>query len=298
MTITNNILRTLALAGIAVCALYARSALGDLLYSQDFESLSLGDLDGQDSFTAMSEAQVTSNDLTYNNGAVTIDGGSQCVTFSGLTPANNWVFNREFTEQTGAVYFSLLMTWTNQDQDDMFYFALSDDVHTSTPCALGNSAGVNINQKGKFFARSRGNSSNDTTSSSCDKNGGQNTASAQFVVGCVSKSGSGNYDTLQIWANPAAYAQGQPDITVRRDIGIAALDTFYCFSGASNENNETMRVDNIRIGTAWEDVLPTPPAPPPPSDDEPTPPSSSTSASPAARATRRRAPPMSPTAAS
>lgn len=270
MTSMNTTLRKMVFASVVVCALCVRRSSGELLYSQDFESLSTGGLSGQDSFTAMAAAQVASGDLAYNSGAVTVDGGRQCVTFSGLTPANNWVFSHEFTEQTGAVYFSLLMTWTNQQQDDMFYFALSDDTDT-TPCALGNSAGVNINQNGKFFARSRGNSSNDTTSADTNKNGGQTTASAQFVVGCVSKSGSGNYDTLRLWVNPTSYTQGQPDTTVSRDIGIAALDTFYCFSGSSNESDETMRVDNIRVGTTWEDVLPTPASPDPPSGDEPTP---------------------------
>ncbi len=121
-------------------ALSVGTAFGVVLYRQDFESHTPGALSGQDGFTAMSQAQVAAGGLSYENGDVAIDGGGQCVSFTGLTPANNWVFSREFPEQ------------------------------------------------------------------------------------------------------------------------ISAIDTFYYFSGSANESNERMQVDNIRIGTTWEDVFPPPPS--------------------------------------
>jgi hypothetical protein len=57
----------------------------------------------------------------------------------------------------------------------------------------------------------------------------------------------------------ADVVKGAPDVTVTRDIGISSgLDTFFYFSGSANESDETMKVDNLRIGTTWTDVMPSP----------------------------------------
>ncbi len=190
-----------------------------------------------------------------------VAGGARSLTFTSLTPANNWVFSRTFPAQSDTVYFSLAMTWTEQAGDDMLLFALSNDADAS-PVALGNSAGVHINPNGTQTAglingRMRGNTTGETTTLSSGKAGGKNTASPQFIVGCIDKESSTNYNRLRLWVNPTSYREGVSDVTITRDIGIdSGLDTFYFFSGSGNDAGEENRVDNIRIGTTWADVMP------------------------------------------
>jgi hypothetical protein len=258
----DNVKATIIAGGLALL-LNSVPVQGAILHEQDFEALSLGSLSGQDGYTAMAQAQVASGGLTCTNGDVSVAGGAKCVAFSGLPiSVNNWVFSRTFAEQSGTVYFSLAMTWTNMKEDkDMLLFALSNDVHTS-PVALANSAGVHINFNGTFVpglinGRIRGNTTGDTTATSSGKAGGANTTSPQFIVGCIDKDSSTNYNRLRLWVNPTSYKEGTPDVAVTRDIGISSgLDTFFFFSGADNQGNETMKADNIRIGTTWADVMP------------------------------------------
>ena len=159
-------------SGIA-CALSGAQALGAVLYTQDFENLNPGGLAGQDGYTAMAQAQVADGGLAYANGDVVVAGGARSLTFTSLTPANNWVFSRTFPAQSDTVYFSLAMTWTEQAGDDMLLFALSNDADSS-PVALGNSAGVHINLTGTQTAglingRIRGNTTSETTATSSGK---------------------------------------------------------------------------------------------------------------------------------
>lgn len=251
------------LAGSAALALGCISGRGAEILNQGFESLSAGDLNGQAGYSAMAQADVVSGGLSYSNGAVAFPGGTKCVAFTGLTPANNWVFSRTFPAQSGTVYFALVMTWTGQGDNDMLLFALSNDADGS-PVALANSAGVYINRNltfmdGLISARMRGNSTADTTAISTGKAGGNSTSSPQLIVGSLSKTASASYNTLRLWVNPSTFTMGPPDATVTRDIGLSSgLDTLLLFSGASNENDEVVKVDNIRIGTAWADVMPFP----------------------------------------
>ena len=254
-------IRETVIAGGIACALGGAQALGAVLYTQNFENLTPGGLDGQDGFTAMAQAQIGDGGLAYANEDVVIAGGARSLAFTGLSPANNWVFSREFEAQSGPVYFALAMTWTEQVNDDMLFFALSNDADSS-PVALGNSAGVHINLNGTQTAglingRIRGNTTSETTATSSGKAGGKNTASPQFIVGCIDKESSTNYNRLRLWVNPTSYREGASDVTITRDIGIdSGLDTFYFFSGSGNDAGEENRVDNIRIGTTWADVMP------------------------------------------
>ena len=94
-------IRETVIAGGIACALGGAQALGAVLYTQNFENLTPGGLDGQDGFTAMAQAQVADGGLAYANEDVVIAGGARSLAFTGLSPANNWVFSREFEAQSG-----------------------------------------------------------------------------------------------------------------------------------------------------------------------------------------------------
>lgn len=237
-------IRETVIAGGIACALSGAPALGAILYMQNDESLILGGLNGQDGYTAMAQTQVASGGLSYTNGDVVVDGGARSLYFKKPAGgANDWAFSRTFPAQSGPVYFAIAMTWTSQENDDMLLFALSNDADSS-PVALGNSAGVHINLNGTQTAglingRIRGNTTSETTATSSGKAGGKNTASPQFIVGCIDKESSTNYNRLRLWVNPTSYREGASDVTITRDIGIdSGLDTFYFFSGSGNDAGE------------------------------------------------------------
>ncbi|MCC5848551.1 MAG: PEP-CTERM sorting domain-containing protein [Verrucomicrobia bacterium] len=231
----------------------ATAAHGTLIFSEDFENRNLGDLDGQAGFEAMDEAQVVSGGLSYSSGNVSVPQGTRNFFVDGPPAANNWVYSNTFSAQTGAVYFSVLMEWTNQTQDAFLFFALSDGVNQDSP--LANSGGFYVNQQGTFFGRIRDDSFANTTNESTDISGGQNTSTTQMAVGRLSKDGTTNYNTLDLWINPDSLSEGTPDATVSRDMGISELTTFYFFSGASNQNNQTVSMDNIMIGSSYDSVV-------------------------------------------
>ncbi|MBC8001660.1 MAG: hypothetical protein H7X97_03635, partial [Opitutaceae bacterium] len=173
--------------------------------------------------------------------------------------ASNWAAVNTFASQSGTVYFSFALTWTNQEQDDFLYFALSNDADLS-PVALGNSAGVVINgftgAAGRVGGRIRNDSTGNTTQTTSGfSGGGTNTSTTQFYVGSLSKVSSTNYNTLKLWLNPTTTTEGPHTHTITQDMGIASgLDTFYFFTGAGNESNEVIKLDSIRIGLTYSDV--------------------------------------------
>lgn len=248
--------------GLLVAASSTQSAV---LYQETFESRTNGDLNGQGGFTAMTQTDVQTGGLSYASGAVNVPGGSKNVTITGLPAGanNNYAFTNTFAPQSSTVYFAVAMTWTDQQADDFLYFALSDDFDSS-PVVLGNSAGIVINgfggtNAGQIGGRIRDNSFANTTQTSAGVIVGNSTSTPQYIVGSLSKVSSTNYNTLKLWVNPTSLTEGAATLTITRDMGISSgVDTFFFFSGAGNENNETMKFDNISIGTTYADVIAVP----------------------------------------
>ena len=229
-------------------------ASGAIIYSENFDNLNNGDLHGQEGFVAMDEAQVVPGGLSYSNGNVVVPQGTKNFFIEGPEVVqNNWVYSNTFSTQSNAVYFSVLLEWSNQTQDSFLFFALSDGVNQST--ALANSGGFVVNQQGTFFARIRDDSFANTTNESTGVQAGNNTSAPQMAVGRLSKEASTNYNTLSLWINPDSLTEGTPDVTISRDMGISELTTFYFFSGASNESNQTVAMDNITIGSSYDSVV-------------------------------------------
>ncbi len=254
-------MKTLLPLCLIALGLAATSSRATLLYSQDFEMLANGNLDGQGGLTALAAAQVVDGGgLSYAAGDVDAPGASKHVTFTGLNPANNWVFTGSIAPQSDTVYFSLAMTWSNQTENDFLYFALSDG-GSGKSVALGNSGGIVINRfvntNGAIGGRIRGNTVGDNSQEFASVANGNAALTPQYIVASLSKKDASiNYNTLSLWINPTSLTEGMATHTITRDMGISGgLDTFYFFSGAGNESDETIRVDNIRIGTTYAAVV-------------------------------------------
>lgn len=248
---------SLILAGLLISV--SATSHGALLFSQGVDSLTVGNLNGQAGFSAMTDAQIVTGGLSYSNGDITVAGGSQHISTAGLVPGNNVVYSNTFAAQSGTVYFSIVMDWTNQGNDDFLFFGLSDAASSS----ILNSGGLVIHNQGTAEGTVSGRIRNDgfanTTTTSTGFDFGINTSSPVMIVGSLSKVASTNYNTLNLWVNPSSLTEGVSDLTVTRDMGIASgLDTLYFFSGAANENDEVLGQDNILIGTTYETVVPEP----------------------------------------
>jgi hypothetical protein len=223
------------------------SAHGTLIYSENFNSLDAGALDGQAGFsvaTGNATYNVAAGGLTYTNGPVSHGGSGNQLNLVGGSNENPASVG--FTEQTGDVYFSFLFQATGTDT--FMWFAVSDDndFNNSGGAVVGWTGGNNA-----LMGRLR-DGANQTTSGTA---GAYVNDQTYLAVGRLSKSDpSGNYDTFSVLLNPNSLTEpaawGQ---TVTRDIGISSVDTLVFRAG--NSADYAYSVDDFRVGTSFDAVV-------------------------------------------
>jgi hypothetical protein len=244
---------------ITCFACTAISGHAAVLYSQTFDSLTTGSLIGQAGFTGTT-VTVETGGLSYTGGTVSVPGGSNNVTLNGTLGDNRAIINT-FAAQSGTVYFSFVMTFSGNDTDDLLLFALTDD-----PTNLRNSGGIGINSNGgsnlgQVVGRIRGNDGSAQTTTNIGAPLGPTVTIPQFFVGSLSKVGSTNYNTLNVWVNPTTATEGSADLTITRDLGISSgLNSFLFFTGATVETTDVVKLDSIKIATTYAAVIPEPSA--------------------------------------
>jgi hypothetical protein len=251
-------LRHAALLAITLGALTAPAAAGIIAY--DGFDYAIGDLNGnnggtgnwQTAWTANTAIDVVSASLSYSGTGFTVGGGTKSGQITSLTgTAVDDVFDRQFTAQTGPVYFSLLFqAAAGLDSSDFVTFMLNNDTNYNNTGALGlrNDSG----SENGFFARLR------TTSDSNYKTNTQGVGgTTYFLVGKLYKSGAGNYDRIDFWLNPTSLTEPAATVTGSKDIGTSSVSYLTCrVSGM--EVGDQFQFDELRIGTTWGDVLPEP----------------------------------------
>tara|TARA_B110000003_G_C16611826_1_gene519769 strand:- start:891 stop:1724 length:834 start_codon:yes stop_codon:yes gene_type:complete len=190
-------------------------------------------------------------DLSYSSGSVSITGGSH--SYKLEKTGNRGALNSfTFTAQTGDVYFSFLAS----NAQHFFQVYLSDDADTGNSVAVvfdyRNANDVKVN--GRLDGQGQEN-----TLDLLDGDGGDSV----WVIGKLSKSlDSSNYNQLSIIFNPTDYNEDW-DVTATKDIGISEVDTFglRTFGTGSNggpAEGDISYIDEIRIGTTFEHVIPEP----------------------------------------
>ncbi len=232
-------------------AVHVGTAYSAVIETYTFEGLSTGDLNGQNGFTAAADVDVVSGGLSYTNGSVNAPGGSQNISMTATSlNAAGLPFSNSFAAQTGDVYFSVAMTWSDLT-GNFVYFAVSDDTDSS---GLTNSAGFYFNDAGTTLrGRMRGNSSGETTNGLLSSITTTQT-STQMVVGKLYKDGSATYNKLDLWLNPASTTETASPVTITQDLGVFSVDTFYLRGGNSGAS-ATLNMDNVTFGTTYEDVV-------------------------------------------
>ncbi|GHC05430.1 hypothetical protein [Cerasicoccus arenae] len=221
-------------------------AHGTLLLNEDFNSLSTGDLNGQNGWTAVSQLDVQSGGLSYSSGDISISGGTNNAVWSGANTQP--IGSKGFASQDGDVWFSFTINVSATNNSNRFWFYVSDDADLGNSGVMGQ-----INSgSGALLSGYRA-----TTSQFTSGSNSLPSDETLFLVGKFSKdgiSGTGDYDKMEMWINPSSTTLGAGSIAQNvTSTGISdGIDTFAitALGGGS-----TVLWDNLLVGTTQADVL-------------------------------------------
>lgn len=225
--------------GMIACA----TAHATLLLSEDFESLVVGDLNGQNGWTANAALDVVAGGHSYSNGDIVINGGTKHIAATGqFLPLGN----KDFTSQSGDVWFSLTYSATGPAGDRSWMYVGTDAaISTGQKAVIGDQ-----NDGGYSLQAAYRNGSTQVASGHV----AAPAASPFFLVARFWKSGTHgvNYDQVNLWVNPDSATLGTAHATAIRDVTLTeGIDIF----GLSTGGTGSFEWDNILVGTTQADVL-------------------------------------------
>jgi len=255
----------LAISALA-CPMLASSSHAALIAYDSFDTYTPGaDLNGNNGGTGFTSAwsantivDVVNGGLSYNAGNVQVNGGSNAVSINGALagPTDN-TFSRAFTGQSSTVYVSFLFQPVvngGLGQDDFFQFMLNDDTDSENSGTIGmrNQSGT-IGNDG-YFVRIR-----DNTADLGNPEAGVLSVLGRtdFLIGKFSVSGANgaNFDKFDLFINPTSNTEGAPNATLTGN-SVNALIDFFTLRTAFLDTLDAYRFDELRIGTAFADVVP------------------------------------------
>lgn len=273
-------LRRFALLTAAIGTLTVCPARADVLVADDFESYSLGNLNTQNggtagvatwtaAYAANALINVVSGGLSYANGSVVVNGGSQSVSIGGITGVTDNVLNRSFDAQGGPIYFRILYSpvagldantvASPTSGGDFVQFLINDNTDLNRAGSLIMNRIVDANP---FSARVRDGTTDTNNNSSVNAVQGE----TYMLVGKFWKSSASggdatgtNYDRLDLWINPTSNDEGLNSIaaTAIRNSGSSAVSYFTIRTADLNAGDD-MRFDSLVLGTTFADVVPVP----------------------------------------
>lgn len=205
---------------------------------------------GQNNVAAIADA--TGNELTFSPpGGVLIDGGVECVDITAGSGINQPVAHRPLAgtlNGTFHVAYLLRLVSGSWGGNNTFSIHLSDGPANVSTLNFGIRGGT-----GHFMIR------NGTGAPlTGDSFGGTVAANTTYcLVARLSKpAGSSRYDRIDVWLNPAISASNTPNatLTLTAGSGLAGI-THVILRAAALDGSDTIRVDELRLGTDWIDVL-------------------------------------------
>lgn len=249
-------LKTLsALAAFFACATLSPAAV---LLQENFDGLTPGDLNGQNSWTADTGLDVVAGGQSYTGGTITISGGAnraQSSVVSSVGPGPGFAVSplatKSFSSQSGDVWMSFTMSVSNSVVGDRYWFWVSDTTNISTgfTASVGD---VNTGNK-NLYADTRINTSV-TSSSATAYTEGQTV----FLVARLSKDGAATntnaYDRVELWVNPTSTFLGAASASVDRN-NSSFTGGVVNFGLSALGGSPTIQWDNLLVGTGQADVL-------------------------------------------
>ncbi|MDA3875304.1 MAG: PEP-CTERM sorting domain-containing protein [Kiritimatiellae bacterium] len=236
----------LAIAGCLSLA----TGYSELLLTEDFESLTTGDLNGQNGWSAITAVDVAAGGLGYSNGSMVIDGGTKHATWTGANAQG--IASKAFASQSEEVWFSFTVNVVTTDTANRFWFTVSDDADLGNSGVMGQ---INSNS-GALLSGYRAGSTQITSA------GTPIPTETFLLVGRFSKDGISSsitdYDRMEMWVNPDSATLGTGsnyyDATDATGSGISSgIDTFAISSLGTGATE--VQWDNLRIGTTQGDVV-------------------------------------------
>ncbi len=229
------------------CVAFATAAQAGLLLQENFDNLTLGDLNGQNGWTANAALDVAAGGLSYSNGSITIAGGAKHATWSGASVQP--LGSKPFDSQSGEVWFSLTINVAETDTSSRFWFYVSDDADLGNAGVMGQ---INNNSTA-LLAGYRA-----ATSQFTSGNASLDVGSTLFLVGRFSQTGDsttvGDYDKMEMWVNPGSTTLGVA-FTAVNATGSNISTGINTFALTALGTGSTVLWDNLRVGTTQADVL-------------------------------------------
>lgn len=253
--------RLLATVPLTAALLAGASVRASVVATEDFEDKSLATLEGQGGGSGFSgtwsvggldsRVTVVNSSLSYTNGAVGSSGGSQALQFQWEADETitDGIMSRALgSSLSGTVYMSLLFRDTVNN--DAFSIGSPDDF---VQWGFDNAGGGNPNatvlrRNGELQARSNTSSANSVGS------GDVSVLNQTRMLVFKATRGGGNYNSISLFVDPSSLTETAADATSTSDSGISSFSHFVGRS-AFHELNDTFLIDNIRVGTTWEDVV-------------------------------------------
>ncbi|MCA9158756.1 MAG: PEP-CTERM sorting domain-containing protein [Planctomycetales bacterium] len=257
---TGSFISTILLL-IAFGATAARAAI---VVTDGFNTQAIGALNGQGggsgwigNWNTQVGVNVSQGGLSYSNGAIHIDGGNQKLELNST--ANGTTF-REIPETSGTVYMSLLFrpAVAPDRNQDRLAFNLSDDTN------------INIISSGiELFPSDSSNSGFVSGYVHATGGFGYGTQGFQvlpnntyFLVSKLSIRSPGN-ETNDFWFNPNSLDENSNTKSTANAIQPEFLRKYFTIgtSGLTFNGPDNYFIDELRIGTTWNDVVSTVPEP-------------------------------------
>lgn len=240
------------IGGIAALSLVATTLQAAVIFSDGFESPTPGDpVSGQGGWQGTGG---NAEEWTVTAGGVSntdITGGSLHAQLDGQITAETPVWHA-YTPQTSTVYARInFHNPSPSGSSQFFWFGLSDDGDDD------NSLGLVYRSSG-FRARIRDNSGMNSSDVSFPTGSGLDTLYT-FVIK-AEKDGSANFNRISIFVNPdlagSSLEPATPLATFSRDSQIDTLSSIFFRAGSNSpNNNESFLVDEVLVGSQWNDLI-------------------------------------------
>jgi hypothetical protein len=251
----------LSVAAVGVGLLVAGSAGAGIIADYAFNGYLPGDLTGQGGWSGDASFDVVETGgagpaaLSYSmvnpyapGGVSVIDGGSMAVQLTG----GNKRIGNTFTAQTGALYFSGLLRLGVDPGNAIMEFGL----FTATTANPKIRAGVSTAQATDDFVGFMDAAPDLAVTGS----GAIALNQTYLVVAKTWKDSSANFNRLTVWINPSYAADGTVNslatATFAQDSTMSTAGAALLFSNGTQMSTKNAYVDEFKVGTTWDDVVP------------------------------------------
>ncbi len=175
-----------------------------------------------------------------------VDGGDRALAITGNTDPSLATRSLDDAFSGNDVYISFLLRWAAGTVGQNDFVAIY----------FGSSTGPSIGVKGNmdtgtpsnpdFFVR---------TTSNNAYFGNITDDSTYFIVGHLLKNGSGNYNQYELWVNPDYGDVGSPNVvSTIADSGLSSF-SFLGIRSLNLDSGEVVYIDELRLGTTWDEVM-------------------------------------------